>query len=173
MKNFLHFVLIALAIQIFSGCASAPSKVPHLTAKDLPTIKFNSVEPRTLALVVENSRKANIDAGNASAVEAALTRSLTDVLREANIKVDGTSHNKMRVFIVDRDDNADQGECLNVSAQIIVKGGRADAKSSACHALSHFIGFRLGGDVEESYRNAMRAVLTELDKQLARVSQRI
>lgn len=166
-------ILAVAALAFASGCSTAPSKVPHLTAAIYDPVSFAKLKPRSLALEVANTRQANQKAGNAKQVEEVVEQSLTAALRRDGITVDPASSNNLRITVADYTGPAAEGECVRVIGHLATATGqKVNAESFACHNLQNSLGFKLGGDVVDSYKRALNATLLTLDRKYSELGSK-
>ena len=156
-------VLLGVMLSLV-GCSSASKKAPELDGASLPLVKFQALSPRVVQLSVQNRRTVNLEAGNAAEVEEAVRRALTSALERGGIKVKETASNKFNVVISDYPSRTTQGECVKVNIELRAKWGNSlVTEGFGCHTLKHLIGFTLGGDLSEAYRQALLMKLEYLE----------
>ena len=164
MKSNAIRALLFGALLFVGGCSSASKKAPDLDGALLPEVKFQALSPRVVQLSIQNKREVNRAAGNASEVEEAVRRALTNALKRGGVKVKDTALNKFIVVISDYPSRSMQGECVKVNSELRARWGNSlVTEGYGCHQLKHLVGFSLGGDLSEAYRQALSMTLEYLE----------
>lgn len=174
--NLKRLVLVPLASIVvlaqFFGCAKA-HKVPRIDVEHLPRVAFKGVEPRSVAIDVQNLRAAVESAGNAGAVEGAIRGAIKRVLEDSAIVVDASSPNLFLVRISDYEKaKKEDGECVELRGSLQLKSGTAlRSESYSCQTNGALANIQLGGDLDKAYEGAIRGLLKATDKKLQELSK--
>ena len=166
MKNILLFIFASITLTIV-GCASVePNAVPLIKSKALSAIELASLQPKSIDLVVKNTRKINQDANNSKDVEEKIFSVISDSLAKSNISIDHNAKTRLYIEISDYTQSHNEGECVQLQATCTLRRGMITVKSYSCYDYRNVIfGASMGGDISKAYQMGLNNLIKELNEQ--------
>jgi len=173
-----HLIIAGLSCLLGSlwgvlGCAPPPSRVPALTADDLPRVKWPHVQPRSTLLTVHDERQIPIKESDA-AVESARS-ALTGALTKSQVTVSDDSPNRLELTL----DYADErpvgdslsADCIKATLRLKFSLGKVETWGVGCYQTRD-IALGPGEDATDALDDALTGALEGLDEQLRKYKDR-
>jgi hypothetical protein len=155
------------------GCAPQPSRVPVLTAEDLPRVKWPHVQPRSTVLTAHDERQIPIKESDAAVATA--RDALTGALAKSQVSVMDESPNRL-ALILDYADERPVGdsmsaECVKATLRLKFALGTAETWGVGCYTARD-IALGPGEDATDALRDALSEAMKALDDQLRQFKDR-
>lgn len=164
--NFLIKYLILIPIFLSACATSKPEKIPEINSAILPATQIEILMPKTLRLMVTNTRVINQQFGNSPQVEQAVFSAMKDSLSRGGITLDSKSPNSMMITSEDCKEIQKNSECLDLSSQL--KTGKyslqCDGHSSATMRKGNSTYNSFAGDVNDVFQSALNTIINCYNK---------
>ncbi|HXS16572.1 MAG TPA: hypothetical protein VN764_05270 [Polyangiaceae bacterium] len=165
----LSFILAAWT----QSCTQKPSRVPVLTADDLPRVKWPHVKPRSTWLTAKDERQIPIKESDAAVATA--RDALTGALQKSQVSVAADSPNRLELILDYADEmpvgNSQNSECIKTTLRLKFAWGKAETWGVGCYQARD-IALGPGADATDALRDALTEAMKALDDQLGQFKDR-
>lgn len=156
------------------GCAPPPSRIPVLSADDLPRVRWPHVQPRSTLLSAHDERQIPIKESEA-ALESARS-ALTGALAKSQFSIIAEGGPNRLELILDYPNemppgNSASSECVQATLRLKFSLGKAEAWGVGCYQARD-IALGPGKDATDALRDALGGAMEGLDEQLRQFKDR-
>lgn len=159
----------------FTACVGGSGAgVPKLAPSRMVQVRFDSVQPRLIKVVVVDARDPRPT--KSDDMLKSVGHAVTAVMTQAGIDVQPEAPNTI-TLVVGYPDAALRGmrrqDCVELRADLkVMTGSHESSSASSCFAEKNIYGMRMGNDVDGVYEEVVNATLASLDRGFSAASGR-